>query len=43
MGLDVIIKEKESCMDDIKEDLKKLCESSIELFNAGDYDGVANL
>jgi len=30
-------------MDDIKEDLQKLCESSIELFNAGDYDGVANL
>ena len=30
-------------MDDIKEDLENLCGSSIELFNAGDYEGVANL
>ncbi|QUM80424.1 DUF4440 domain-containing protein [Moritella sp. 5] len=26
-----------------KEDFQKLCDSSIELFNAGDYEGVANL
>ena len=30
-------------MEDIKEDLENLCGSSIELFNAGDYEGVANL
>ncbi len=30
-------------MDDIKGDLENLCGSSIELFNAGDYEGVANL
>ncbi len=26
-----------------KDDFQKLCDSSIELFNAGDYEGVANL
>lgn len=30
-------------MDDIKEELQQRCDSSIALFNAGDYDGVAKL
>jgi ketosteroid isomerase-like protein len=30
-------------MDQMEEEIQQLCSSSIELFNAGDYEGVAKL
>ena len=30
-------------MDTMKDEIQQLCNSSIELFNAGDYEGVAKL